>query len=144
MTSARTLFPGQWLICFAVNEEARGFTPPDPGVHVLITGMGRANAERALRQALQQTKPSLILSSGFAGGLDPALAKGTVLFSDDSDPRLHAGLIATGARPAKFTCADRIAVTAAEKRALRQQTGAAAVEMGCSKTAANPILQARA
>src|SRR2546423_4341907 len=129
MISPRRLFPGQWLICFAVKEEARSFSPPDPGVHVLITGMGRANAERALRQSLQQTKPSLVLSCGFAGGLDPALAKGTVVFSDDSDSRLHASLIASRARPAKFTCADRIAVTAAEKRALRQQTGAAAVEM---------------
>src|SRR5438067_11250632 len=116
MTSARTLFPGRWLICFAVKEEARGFTPPDPDVQVLITGMGRANAQRALRQALQQTKPSLVLSCGFAGGLDAALNKGTVLFSNDSDPRLYASLIAAGASQAKFTCADRIAVTAAEKR----------------------------
>ncbi|HKI72521.1 MAG TPA: hypothetical protein VKA81_09105, partial [Verrucomicrobiae bacterium] len=146
------------LLTFAVKEESRPFqtligTRSD--LRVLLTGIGQRNAERAIRGALAEPSPKFVLTCGFAGGLNPALSIGTVVFSADEKVRsrrgneadsplnvqapppyvggyessLSAALLASGARPAKFHCAEKVAVTAEEKRALWASTGADAVEM---------------
>ncbi len=116
------------LICFAVREEAQAFNPPE-GVKTLYTGMGRRNAEEALRGALQTEIPRLVLTCGFAGGLRPELARGTVVFSADDGVRLESVLLEAGAKPCIFHCAENVATTAEQKRSLREATGADAVEM---------------
>jgi adenosylhomocysteine nucleosidase len=122
---------GPILVCFAVREEARAFRSQvvDKQVTVLITGMGKENAEKAIRQALASQNPALVLTCGFAGGLNPELRSGTVLFDADASANLDAALRNAGARPAKFLCSDRVATTIAEKKALYVATGADAVEM---------------
>ncbi|HTA95462.1 MAG TPA: hypothetical protein VK769_04990, partial [Verrucomicrobiae bacterium] len=65
---------------------------------------------------------------GFAGGLNPDLKLGEVIF-ELPDSEIRNSLLASGAKPAKFFCADRIATTVAEKQKLRAETGADAVEM---------------
>ena len=63
------------LVCFAVKEEAKPLNQlirSQPGVWVLVTGMGRHNAETAIRTALAEERPRIVLSAGFAGGLNPA------------------------------------------------------------------------
>src|SRR2546429_1140002 len=146
------------LLTFAVKEEARPFQKligARSNLRVLLTGIGQRNAERAIRGALAEQLPKLVLTCGFAGGLNPALATGDVVFSTDEEVRsrrgneadsplnvqapppyvggyescLSAALLAAGAQPAKFYCAERVAVTAEEKRALWVSTGADAVEM---------------
>jgi nucleoside phosphorylase len=120
------------LVCFAVKEEARFFKPvaaAQPHIECLVTGMGRLNAERSIRAALQRQRPTLVLSSGFAGGLWPDLAGGAILYSLHGETGLEPALRAAGAQPARFHCAARVATTAEEKRALRAATGADAVEM---------------
>jgi len=120
------------LVCFAVKEEARFFRPQTGSqeqVETLLTGIGRHNAEKSIRTLLGQQKPRLVLSCGFAGGLRPDLAAGSVLFSVEAETGLEALLMAAGARPARFHCVDRVATTAEEKRALWQATSADAVEM---------------
>ena len=97
-------------------------------MRILLTGIGQRNAERAIRGALAQELPKLVLTCGFAGGLNPELATGTVVFSSD-DSSLSTALQAAGARPVKFHCAEKIVAAAGEKRALWQSTGADAVEM---------------
>jgi adenosylhomocysteine nucleosidase len=119
------------LVCFALNEEAAPFRKMAAGrigVHILITGVGRKNAEHSLGEFLRTHSPGLVLTCGFAGGLTEELAPGAIVF-ETSDPTLRRGLAARGAKPARFFCAERIATTIAEKRELRQGTGADAVEM---------------
>ena len=120
------------LVCFALKDEARPFTAPTATlrpVKVLVTGMGRRNAAGQFKQALSEGLPALVITSGFAGGLKPELATGTVVFDADATSGLETPLLKAGAAPARFHCSDRVAVTAAEKTELLRRTGADAVEM---------------
>ncbi|MBI4325186.1 MAG: hypothetical protein HY674_07965 [Chloroflexi bacterium] len=117
------------LVCFAVKEEAACFSNPPAGCKVLITGIGPRNAAARLTAALAAFHPSLVLSCGFAGGLNPQLQLGAVLFAAEEESRLTYDLAKLGARPARFYCADRVAVSASEKHRLWLETQADAVEM---------------
>jgi len=139
------------LVCFALKEEAAPFRKMAAGkseISILITGIGRKNAEKSVREFLANDLPKLVLTCGFAGGLNPDLKLGDVVFEifprssrgneaqikirNQSEPPYvgcYDKLIAAGAKPAKFFCADRIATTVAEKKKLRAETGADAVEM---------------
>ena len=160
------------LVCFALKEEAAPFRKMAAGglrrghhVSILLTGIGRRNAEKSLREFLNSCRrrgnetqiknnletphvvsydPNLVLTCGFAGGLNPELKLGEVVFEigrsrgNETQTKKnletpyvvsYEKLLAAGAKPAKFICADRIATTVAEKQKLRAETGADAVEM---------------
>jgi adenosylhomocysteine nucleosidase len=137
------------LICFALKEEAAPFhkvAAAKPGVFTLMVGIGCQNAEKSVRSFLAASAPEFVLSCGFAGGLNPDLKLGEVVFetaagasrgdATPSEMKREAAhvvscekLMAAGAKPAKFFCADRIATTVAEKEKLRAETGADAAEM---------------
>jgi adenosylhomocysteine nucleosidase len=130
------------LVCFALKEEAAPFRKiaadgwcRSRPVSILLTGIGRKNAEKSVREFLATNATELVLTCGFAGGLNPDLQPGAVVVeSADPEPQtphseLQAKLLAAGAKPAKFFCAERIATTVAEKKQLRDKTGADAVEM---------------
>ena len=124
--------PSSTLICFAVKEEAQAFqrlVAASSHARILLTGIGKRNAEKAIRASIAGERPSLVISSGFAGGLKPELETATVLFNTDGAPGLTAALVAAGARPASFHCADHVATTPEQKAALRKATNADAVEM---------------
>jgi adenosylhomocysteine nucleosidase len=139
------------LVCFALKEEAAPFhkiAAGRPGVFTLIVGIGRLNAEKSVRGFLAACSPERVLTCGFAGGLNPDLKLGDVVFENGNrqpaignelEPRDLDGyetLVAAGATPVKFFCADRIATTVAEKQKLRAETGADAVEMESAAIAA--------
>ena len=124
------------LVCFAVREESKFFSKPDQiegqgqdQVQVLVTGIGRKNAARALEHALAKASPELVLTCGFAGGLRSGLPVGTVVYSEDEGTGLASVLSDLGAVPVCFHCSSRIATTALEKQQLRETTGADVVEM---------------
>ena len=73
-----------------------------------------------------------MITSGFAGGLNPELTAGTVVFDEDIEAGMTSRLQSCGAVPAQFHCSRRVAVTAAEKAELWRTTGADAVEMESS------------
>ena len=119
------------LVCFALKEEAGPFRRLVAGradIAVVVTGVGRNNAERVASAELNRYRPDFVLTCGFAGGLNPYLTAGTVIFETD-DERLRAKLFAAQARPARFYCSSKIATTAAEKKQLFDRTAADAVEM---------------
>jgi len=121
-----------WLVCFAVKEEAEGLSAlagPQASRAIEITGMGFRNASNAIQGALEHWRPQGVITAGFAGGLNPALKRGTVVYDPDDELRIEGKLKELEAQPAVFHCAPRIAVTAAEKCDLRQRTGADVVEM---------------
>ena len=121
---------GPVLVCFAVREEAAPFRRGLPStVTVLVSGMGAAAAERATKEKLAARDWRMVLTCGFAGGLNPALPIGAVLCEADENFPLHQALLGAGALAGRFHCAERVAVTAYEKATLRERTGADAVEM---------------
>lgn len=124
------------LICFALKEEAAAFRKRIAGrsdISILIVGIGRENADKSIRSFLSNNTPERVLTCGFAGGLNPDLKIGDVVFelpsTADAQTKLSAQLISIWAKPVKFFCADRIATTVAEKTKLRDESGADVVEM---------------
>ncbi len=119
------------LVCFALKEEAAAFRRLATGraeLEILISGIGQQNARTAVGQVLAQAGPRCVFTCGFAGALNPALAVGDVVF-ETRDVALHTKLEGTGAKPVRFVCSSRVAVTTTDKAVLRRTTGADAVEM---------------
>jgi adenosylhomocysteine nucleosidase len=125
---ADTASPNPVLITFAVKEEMK-FFPGGPGIRRFITGMGRDNAERNLLPALEEIKPRLVLTCGYAGGLNPKLKSAEVIFHAEPGTDLHSKLEQAGGTPVNFFCARRVAITMDEKLRLWRGTGLDAVEM---------------
>jgi adenosylhomocysteine nucleosidase len=127
--------PVDLLICFAVKEEMKFFPFPswkDSSVQVWVTGIGRRNAAENIRDAIGCVQPERVITAGFAGGLNPRLPCGAVIYEQDFDAGFARELEELGAIPVRFHCHRRVAITAAEKSALWRETGADAVEMESS------------
>lgn len=89
--------------------------------------VGAALSDDVIRE-VQREGVSAIISTGYCGALDPKLRVGDIVVSDDTQFTAVDQACARG----NVLTRDRVAVTAAEKRALRGQTGAIAVDMESS------------
>lgn len=135
------------LITFAVPEESRGVVARchrttivsefgGQEVFILHTGMGGPSAAKAVRKAIEEFQPAWVLSSGFAGGLDPQIHTGALLAAVNfSAPNLLEGLPPEIIR-VTICSTDRPLDTPAAKSAHYTQTGAAAVDLESSSIAA--------
>src|SRR5262245_37768978 len=108
------MFAVKTLVFFAVKDEARFFRPP-PNCIVHLTGIGTRAALAAAGNALAlDSPPSLVLTCGFAGALNPALHVGSLIFDADDD-RLRSALADLSAVQTQIHCHHRVAVTRQEK-----------------------------
>lgn len=113
------------------------------GVAVVLAanGAGRDRAADAVARCCARFPFRAVVSTGWCGGLDPALAPAQVVVADrvlsieppgEFAARLPAGAPARGS----VITVNRIVQTAAEKQALARSTGAVAVEMEAAGVAA--------
>jgi nucleoside phosphorylase len=120
------------LVTFAVSQESRPFRKVSLKPHearILLTGIGRTRARAAVEGAMREALPGAVISSGFAGGLNPVLPAGAVVCDASDAPMFATRLRELGARTARFHTADRVVATPEEKAALARATHAEAVDM---------------
>ncbi len=114
-------------------------------VAVVLSGPGKSAARRGAELLIAGHRPRWIVSAGFAGGLDPALARNDLVLPREVID-LEQNLIPIaddlpalpGARPAggRLLTVDRVIVRSAEKAELRRSYGADLVDMESSALAA--------
>jgi nucleoside phosphorylase len=122
-------------VTFALPAESRDFRRMlqnrEEEVAILHTGVGERACRERLGSFLDSHKFQHLISCGFAGGIDPALLVGDLLFAENfCDPRLLAGARALiDGHVGKLVTADAIIESAADRQQFAQQNGAAAVDM---------------
>lgn len=98
-----------------------------------VAGAGARAAARAARLLVDGHRPSLIISAGFAGGLDPALPRGSVVLplrAVSADGGQSSALAATaGSADVAIVSVDRVVTTAQAKRRLAAASGAVVVDL---------------
>jgi len=100
-----------------------------------VSGIGGAAAGRATRLLIDGHRPRLIVSAGFAGGLDPALPRGAVVRPEAVIAADEIGGSRIALTPAArgghmlLVSVHRVAATVAEKRDLAVRTAAGIVDM---------------
>ena len=129
----RGRFASRLGVVVGLTAEARLLSGSGCAVAV---GGGTPVGARRMAQRLVDDGATALISFGLAGGLEPALAAGTLVVPDavlsqgkrfDCDVSLRAPL--TGASIRSLLAADAVVATAADKRRLWQESGAAAVDL---------------
>ncbi len=119
------------LVCFAVSEEAAPFkrlARRDQSIAVLVTGMGRLNARKSVVAVLEKCRPNFVITSGFAGALNPNSTRGEIVGS--WDPEFPGSVILkSNAKLVRFLCSEIVLSQSKQKRELFDAGAGDAVEM---------------
>lgn len=138
-------------IVFALNRESGPFLKAFPGrkrltpapcpvweakpsLLVVVAGVGSSRWKKALQWLRSQGFPlRSLLSAGFAGGLSPDLGPGDVVQANQilsgSEQWQAAECHLSGARTGAMLTTSHLVATVEEKKELREQSGAMAVDM---------------
>ena len=122
-------------VTFALPSESSDFrrliSARREQIALLHTGVGEKACRSRLGPFLNARPFDLLISSGFAGGVDPSLGVGDLLLAENfSDPQLLAqarGLLV--GRVARLVTADRVVASETERQQLAHKSNAAAVDM---------------
>lgn len=131
-----TSVPCPFGVVFALGIEAAGLEAllrnDDRHVVIVRSGPGRQRAAAATEALLDEHRPAVVVSAGFAGGLDPKLRRGDIVVADrildESGRQCSIDLAAlppaaTGsAHVGCLLTVDRIICSAAKKRAWVRNT----------------------
>src|SRR5450432_2457827 len=122
-------------VTFALPSESSDFrrllSHQGHEVAVLHTGVGEKTCRSRLDPWLDSKPFDLLISSGFAGGVDPSLGVGDLLLAENfSDPQLvaQARALLVG-QVARLVTADRVVESVTERQHLAHENNAAAVDM---------------
>jgi adenosylhomocysteine nucleosidase len=126
-------------ITFALPAESSNFARriqevPNKEIRILHTGVGTKACRTCLRDFLKDTSYDLVISSGFAGAVRDDLEVGDLFLAENfSDPKPLAvarqALANRTLHLAKLLTSPRVIDSPAERAALAQTSGAAAVDM---------------
>jgi adenosylhomocysteine nucleosidase len=115
-------------------------------VAVVLSGAGRARAQRGAEILLDGHRPRWIVSAGFGGALDPSLKRNDIVLASEVvnlegrkfaiDLAVPPGSGSEGLRSGRLLTVDEIVRTAAEKAELRRKYEADVVDMETSAVAA--------
>lgn len=124
-----TWMPLRWPVDFAAKVTVAG-----RAWILTANGPGPRLATEALKTAAARVNVVAAVSAGFAGGLDPALARGAVVVARevvdlDSNERFPAAPPAAEGGGGLVVSGDRIVTTGREKAVLRQRFQASCVDM---------------
>lgn len=123
-----------------------------PRVAILHTGVGAETCRQRIGPFLDAQPFEFLVSSGFAGGVDPSLGVGDLFLAENfSSPELRARAESIlVARAGRLVSSGEVVASAAERRAFAAAHGAAAVDMETETIAAAcaarnlPLLSLRA
>lgn len=111
-------------------------------VVLVLTGMGRARAQRGAEILLDGHRPRWIVSAGFGGALDPALRRNDVVLPTEVvnlegrrfaiDVSIPPESSAEGLKAGRLLTVDEFVRKASEKAELRRTSGADVVDMETS------------
>ncbi|MEX1119087.1 MAG: hypothetical protein WEB60_09860 [Terrimicrobiaceae bacterium] len=127
------------VFVFALPFEAAGFRSVSKSSQIWILGVAGISCAPRFEDRLDQVEaPSLVVSAGLAGALEPGLSVGDLVVGENSDPSFVKHLFSNEGpawRRGFIHTVDSIVSTPREKALLAAQTGAIVCDMESARIA---------